>query len=180
MQGKRLFIGSIIQSEGLLKAYPEIQDNFYHVLKGKWTEKENLHLNFKFLGVVDENKVPEIREALSEELKVHESPLKFHGIGAFPNLKDPRVLFMHIFSPDRAALKIAADIDKKLEEIGIEKEKRRFKPHLTLCRVKSILTGFSDVIFDYDKVNFDMVESFEVNLIESELTQKGPIYTILK
>lgn len=180
MLTKRLFIGSLFDSEDLQKVYPEIIDNFQHVLKGKWTEIENLHLNFKFLGEIDSDKVSEIKDELQDDLKVYESPLKFHGIGAFPNFSDPRVLFMHIFSPDRMVFTASNSIEDKLEKFGIEREKRRFKPHLTLCRIKSIFTGFEDVARDYNKVQFTEVNSFKINLIESELTQKGPIYKIIK
>ena len=179
MEQKRLFIGSLIQNEEILKSYPGIMDNFYHVVKGKWTEQENLHINYKFLGYVPAEKIDEIKESLSGILKEHNSPLKFHGVGCFPNFAIPRVLFMHVYSPDRSILSAAAEIESKMEALGFPREKRRFKPHLTLCRIKSINTGFEDVVNDYEKVEFTTVPSYSINLIESKLTQNGPIYTVL-
>lgn len=180
MEQRRLFIGSIIQAEDILKVYPEIKDNFYHVVKAKWTEEENLHINFKFLGEVPEDKLPIIKETLADLLKVYESPLKFHAVGCFPNFENPRVLFMNVYSPDKSILAAAAQIETALETIGFPKEKRRFKPHMTLARIKNIYTGFEDVIKDFEKVVFTKVNSYSVNIIESRLTQEGPIYKIIE
>lgn len=179
MELKRIFLGTLIDAKGILDAYPEIQESFLNVLKGKWTETENLHINYKFLGEVPIDKIEEIKLSLSDYLKEFESPLKFNGLNCFPNAENPRVLYMNVFSPDKSILSAAANIEVELEKLGFDKENRRYKPHLTLCRIKSAYTGFEDVLNDFSKVKFDSVNSYRINLIESKLTTKGPIYSVI-
>lgn len=179
MDLKRIFLGTLITSNAIIEAYPDIQDSFIHVIKGKWTETENLHINYKFLGEVPIEKIEEIKAALKDYLKEFDSPLRFNGLNCFPSPDNPRVLFMNVFSPDKSILSAAANIESELEKLGFEKEKRRYKPHITLCRIKTAYTGFEDVLNDYAKVKFDSIESYKINLIESKLTSKGPIYTVL-
>lgn len=179
MELKRIFLGTLINANGILSALPDIQESFIQVLKGKWTETENLHINYKFLGEVPIDKIEEIKSSLSDYLKEFESPLKFNGLNCFPNTDNPRVLYMNVFSPDKSILSAAANIELELEKLGFDREKRRYKPHITLCRVKSSFTGFEDVLSDFSKVKFDSVNSYRINLIESKLTSSGPIYSVI-
>lgn len=178
---KRLFIGTFIKYNNFANLYPEIQEDFKKIISGKWVEPENMHFTYKFLGAVDENKIPEITSTLDSYLRVYESKLEFRGLGVFPHPKSPRILWLGLYNPDRSVFDAAMGIDEKMAKIGFSPEKRKFLPHVTLVRVKkSLSTGFLDILREYKNIEAEPMDQFSINLIESKLTPEGPIYSIIK
>ncbi len=178
---KRLFIGTFVNRENFEFLYPEIKTDFNKVLSGKWVELENLHYTYKFLGAVEESIIPDIKGVLTDYLRVFKSTLEFRGIGVFPNPSDAKVLWLGLYNPDRLVFDIAQAIDEKMSTIGFRPERRRFLPHVTLNRIKkSLSSGFVDILNDYKTLKADPMTQFSVNLIESQLTPKGPIYSIVE
>jgi RNA 2',3'-cyclic 3'-phosphodiesterase len=178
---KRLFIGTFIDRQIFAPIYSEIQKDFNKVISGKWVEQENLHFTYKFLGAVEETEIPQIEELLSDYLRTYDSVFEFNRLGVFPNIKEPRVLWLGLFNPDRVVFDISSGIDEKMKSIGFKPERRKFLPHVTLIRIKkSLNTGFVDILKDYNRIDLPPMTSFSVNLIESKLTSEGPIYTIIK
>ena len=142
-----------------------------NLFKGKITEKENLHLTLKFLGEISEEKAEEVKKKL-KEIKIKKFKVSFAEFGVF-NENFVRIIWMHL----TGAEELQKEIDEKLKEI-FEKE-RRFMGHITIARVKSC--DRKKLIKEVEKMSSERgfyVESFE--LISSELTESGPIYTILE
>jgi len=178
---KRLFIATFVERALLDPIYPEIQNDFSKVVSGKWVEPENLHFTYKFLGSVDEKRIPRILDTISNYLQVFESSFEFNKIGVFPNPKEAQILWLGLFNPDRKVFEIAQGIDDNMKKIGFRPEKRKFLPHVTLVRIKKTTnSGFIDVLKDYNRLKIPPMKSFAVNLVESKLTSNGPIYTIIK
>jgi 2'-5' RNA ligase len=178
---KRLFIATFVDRTLLDPIYPEIQNDFGKVVSGKWVEPENLHFTYKFLGSVDENKIPRILDAISDYLRVFESSFEFSKVGVFPKPNEAQILWLGLFNPDRKVFDIAQGIDEEMKKIGFRTERRKFLPHVTLVRIKKTTnSGFIDVLKEYKRLSIPPMESFSVNLVESQLTSKGPIYTIIK
>jgi len=142
-----------------------------NLFKGKITEKENLHLTLKFLGEISEEKIEEVKKKLKEiKLKRFEVSLKEFGVF---NENFVRIIWIHL----SGAEELQKEIDSKLENL-IEQE-RRFMSHITIARVKSC--DRKKLIEEVKKMSLEgefYVESFE--LVCSELTESGPIYTILE
>ena len=176
---KRLFIGTHVDDSLFEFLYKGIQDDFNPVCTGKWVENENLHFTYKFLGDVEEKKISEILSLLKEELNTFNSSLIFKGFGCFPDMQRPNVLFCKIFNPDKQLFKLQESIENKLESLGFEKERRRFKAHLTLRRIKTSTRNFENILSYYKDFEIGEMLSFSVNLIESKLTAQGPIYKIV-
>jgi 2'-5' RNA ligase len=177
---KRLFIGTHVDDSLFEFLYKGIQDDFNPVCTGKWVENENLHFTYKFLGNVEDNKIPEIMNLLKEELTTFNSSLIFKGLGSFPDTKKPNILFCRIFNPNKQIFQLQESIDDKLATLGFEKERRRFKAHLTLRRIKTYTKNFENILSFYKDFEIGEMQSFSVNLIESTLTPQGPIYKILE
>lgn len=178
---KRLFLGTFVKHENLENVYSEIQNDFSKVISGKWVERENLHFTYKFLGAVEESKIKDITSVLTPYLRVYESMLEFRGLGVFPHPKNPRLLWLGLYNPDRAVFEAAMGIDEEMSKIGFPPEKRKFLPHVTLVRIKrSLSTGFLDILREYKKIEAEPMKNFSINLIESKLTPEGPIYSIIK
>ncbi len=176
---KRLFIGTFIDKTLLEYTYDEIKKDFNKVCEGKWVELENLHFTYKFIGQVDEEIIPEIKDALKDYLRKYEYTLEFKKFGVFPNPKKPNVLFCKTFNSDKIIYKAQKEMDDILSQFGFEKEKRKFLPHLTLLRIKKNERNFENILSYYYDYEIGVMLNFSINLIESKLTNKGPIYSII-
>jgi len=149
----------------------------------RWTKPQNIHLTLKFLGEVDDALVYRARDVLRvicETQPIFEFQTK--GTGAFPSLERPRILYAGtaVGSDDLAALR--ERIEQGLEELGVDRDTRPFKAHVTLGRIKTpripvdaaeFLTPFTDTVFGTTQVK-DLV------LYESELRRTGPVYKIVE
>ncbi|MCD6383623.1 MAG: RNA 2',3'-cyclic phosphodiesterase [Thermoplasmata archaeon] len=153
-------------------------------LKVKWVEKENTHVTLKFLGEVSEAFVPEIEEALSGALEdVVSGAVVLKGIGGFPNLRRPRVIWVGI--EDSGVLReLYRRVEEAMVGVGFKREKKSFKPHLTLGRVKRVLSNplvcMEDVGKRWGEEEFMRLKVDEVHLIQSILSSTGPTYLTIK
>jgi len=151
----------------------------------KWVNENQIHFTLKFLGNIEESKVQAI-SAVLKSIASHskEFALTLSDIGAFPNMKRPRVIWIGV---DKGAdnLKILADkIEIELEKLGFEKEKREFKSHLTLGRVRSLKNRKnrdSDHFLKMQKWSLSLgeIKIDKLILFQSTLTPKGATYTQL-
>lgn len=148
----------------------------------KWVAEENFHITLKFLGDTPEEKTGVLIETLEETLS-HFEPfrMKFHGVGVFPNLRHPKVVWVGLGAAHREIADMAQAVENALEPLGFEKESRPFKSHLTIGRVRST-SGSPDFGKQIDRLkDFDggNMKLEEIHLMKSELTGSGPIYTVL-
>lgn len=105
----------------------------------RWTIEPKLHLTMKFLGEQDESRVPVIEDAMRSIGATHASTdVMIHGLGAFPNTRRPRVLWIGVEHSARLEL-LAHDLESGFEAIGFEAEGRAFRPHITIGRVRDRL-----------------------------------------
>lgn len=103
----------------------------------RWVPPTNLHVTLKFLGAIDAAVVPAIRDALRPVAAATRTfRVRARGLGAFPDLAAPKVLWVGTESDGGALDALATAIDGALLGIGFPKEKRKFHAHLTLARVK--------------------------------------------
>lgn len=179
MSVKRLFIGTFIDSSLFSQFYPEFITEMDEVVRGKWTESHNLHFTYKFLGNVEESEIDNIKESLNELLIEHDTLLKINGIGAFPTVKKPKIIYTKVFNPGKAIFSHFQQIEAKMLKLGFQFEKKKFLPHVTLLRVKGINSGFADKFKSFIDTPIGIMPSYRVNLVESTLTTTGPIYKIL-
>lgn len=112
----------------------------------KWVRPEAMHLTVKFLGDVRGDLIPAIEDELKRVL-THQSAMHMQvtGLGAFPGLNKPRVIWAGLKDTSGRLAPLAADVEKALEPLGFEAEKRPFSPHLTLGRVRSN-SGLRDLV----------------------------------
>ncbi len=102
-----------------------------------WVKPENIHLTLKFLGELSPARAEEVAEVLKGAAEGLEPfTLTASGVKGFPNLTRPRVLWVGI-EDNEALLSLYEEIEQTLSYIGIEKETRPFRAHLTLCRIRS-------------------------------------------
>ncbi|MRJ02725.1 MAG: RNA 2',3'-cyclic phosphodiesterase [Epsilonproteobacteria bacterium] len=160
----RLFLGSFVE----LSDYRKVREEFSFI-EGKWVERSNLHLTLLFLGEV---KVPQSIIYRLSSLSYPDLSIPIKGLGFFGS--PPRVLFGKL---DPTPLQ---PIHEEVCRLLDYEPDRPFRPHITLCRIKRIgnYSRFIDKVRSYR--NRDLGElRLTIQLIESKLTPKGPIYTPL-
>ncbi len=103
-----------------------------------WVKRENIHLTLKFLGDVAPNQISAIKNSI-EQVTDTRSPfsMELGGIGAFPNLSRPRIIWASVKTGADGVAAIAREIDLRLSRHGYERDEKPFRPHLTLARLKS-------------------------------------------
>jgi 2'-5' RNA ligase len=151
----------------------------------KWVDPKGIHLTLKFLGNTPAGQVTQITEAIGEASRgVSSFHLEILGLGAFPNVRQPRVLWVGVGGEIDKLSRLQQNIDSALATLGFAREERSFVPHLTLARVREGTSGperrslgelVGSTIFE-DKY---AVEVVAVKLMRSELTRAGAIYTSL-
>ena len=143
----------------------------------RWTRIEGVHLTLKFLGDLARTQVEPILATLTETLR--ERPpllLLAQGLGGFPTLKRPRVVWVGIKGEGLSEL--SETIETALVPLDFPPEERPFTPHLTLGRVRS-LRGWEQVLAvvkAYEHVRFGESMVSAVTLYQSELRPEGAVY----
>lgn len=101
-----------------------------------WVDEGRVHLTLKFLGEQGESVVEAMAGALNDVARRHRPfSVPLGGIGAFPNFRRARVVWMGVERDPRLEL-LHHDVEVACESLGFEVEGRPFRPHLTLARVK--------------------------------------------
>ncbi len=145
----------------------------------KWVAKDNFHLTLHFLGPIPEENIEAINQAL-KPIIAEFSTLKFrlsNAIDAFPDLNNPKVIFLEMKELNNGqTIELQRKTGKALEWLGFKIDKRPFRLHLTLGRVK-FKTSVQIPKFSFQLSEFSIQT---IDLMESNLTSQGPIYSIVK
>jgi len=170
--------------DSLRKALAKVQQNLlYQTNCVRWVKPENIHLTLKFIGYIDESQGATISLLLTK-ICTGVSPFAFSaiGIGAFPNKKNPKVIWVGIREDQQQILCFQKKLDEALGDIGLPKEKRPFTPHLTLGRMKVIKDkkAFEHLLEQFSEANLGSYQSSEVVFFRSDLLPTGPRYTAIK
>jgi len=143
----------------------------------KLVERENLHLNLKFLGELRDAEISEAKSRLGR-LSLKGADVTVRGVGAFPASAKPRVIWAGIAPEDEPlVVPIARGVISALEGIG-ERDDRPFRPHITLARVRSgrNVRELTEALRQIAGMEFGTISLREIKLKSSTLTANGPIY----
>jgi len=145
------------------------------------TLPQNIHLTLKFLGNVEALLIEQIKNVLDNTAgNSKKIEMQFGKIGAFPNLKSPRVLWIAPQRGAEAIKELKEKLDNKLFALGIKKDDKIFKTHITIARLKKRKAGLDFKHLLNSKVAIkDEITIGTIHLYKSSLTPKGPIYTKL-
>jgi 2'-5' RNA ligase len=170
--------------EPILKKIEEVQEDLRLTHADvRWGNPEKIHLTLKFFGNIEESRIDPIFKSIEEVIRnTLPFSLKVRGVGAFPNLKNPRVIWMGLTDGEEVLTSFQRQIDTQLEKIGFQSEDRHFHPHLTLGRMRSS-RGKEELVGRMEKHKEGEFGDFQVErvvLFKSDLRTTGPIYTPLK
>jgi 2'-5' RNA ligase len=181
----RAFIAVEIPAEIQQRVYRETA-NFRRAVDFlvRWVPVENMHLTLKFLGDVSPSSMEFLMQMLRNEAEnVPCFDIHLTGLGAFPSLRRPRVIFIGIQAP--AALdSLQRGIESASRRLGYSSEERPYSAHLTLGRVKQNV-GAADqqkIRRTLESTQVDLLGTARVDsvhLYKSELNPAGSVYTRL-
>jgi 2'-5' RNA ligase len=145
----------------------------------RWVNTRNIHLTLKFLGSIEEKTSKKIIDEI-KSICSHYRPfdLTIKGVGMFPNVKSPRVLWVGV-NGSNVLTELKKDIEDGMSSLGFESEDRKFTPHLTLGRFRSgkgkecireLMERYGDSTLGTTSVHF-------VSFMRSDLHPKGARYT---
>lgn len=145
----------------------------------KWETKEKIHLTLKFVGDIEDELIPQIKNDLMFLKEYKTQLLQIIGFGFFFSYKVPRILWAGLkYSEELKS--IAERLEDYFIRYGVEKENRPFKPHLTLMRIKNNLGESFINKFKNSKFEPISFQSNSISLIKSELNPSGSVYTEIK
>lgn len=165
------------------KALEDIQKELKQSGAGvRWIKPSSIHLTLRFLGNIHAAQVEEIARAVAQEIR-DQPPITLRpaGLGAFPSLRKPRVIWIGMEGEVQRLTGIQARVETALEVLGFAREKRSFRPHLTIGRVKDRrwLQSLVDAVATLDMKPFNSFDADEIILYKSDLRPTGAIYTKL-
>jgi 2'-5' RNA ligase len=143
----------------------------------RFVRKDQLHFTIKFFGEIPPSSVEEIKELLSN-LRMTPFEVVLLGLGAFPTLSHPRVLWIGV---EERAKDLMIDLSRRVEAILSGKvwfDPKPFEPHLTVARVKNIREKnvLLQLINDFRNRIFGKLIINELKLKKSVLTPQGAVY----
>jgi 2'-5' RNA ligase len=156
----------------------------------RWVNTESFHITLKFIGEVPSDQLDGFKNALAQ-VKGVPFDVAFRGYGFFPTARSARVLWAGIEAPE-SLQRLAASVDEATHTMGVAREERELKPHLTLARSGSGRPQrgkgdapnqrFARVHKHLEQVappEFGTMTATEFFLYESKLSPRGAQYTKL-
>ncbi|MDC0856580.1 RNA 2',3'-cyclic phosphodiesterase [Candidatus Nitrosopelagicus sp.] len=172
----RVFVAVEISNDRILKNIETFQKNVQ--IDAKPTKIDQIHFTLKFLGEIDEIRCEQVKDTI-KKISFFSFDLLLKGVGGFPNLKNPRVIWIRIDENGVEKLTaLANEIGMKLTSLGFEDDKK-FKPHLTIFRVKKKINDISVMMKNYQTIDFGTQTVSKIKVKRSVLSPKGPEYSDL-
>lgn len=148
----------------------------------KWLDDDHLHITLKFLGEQPDASVGPLRAALDAAVSPHTAfSLDVGGLGAFPNLHAPRVVWMGV-TPDPKLELLQHDVERACAALGYPLDARAFRPHVTLGRTRDRVArdDARAIAAAARAVTFKAVApARSVDLMQSELGPRGARHTVV-
>lgn len=175
---KRLFIGIPVSEDIKEKIRPLISKLKETKADLKFVSLENLHFTLKFLGDVDESRIEEIKEKLSS-IDVEKFKILIKKVGVFPALERIKVIWVGAESQKMVSL--MKKVDHQLNSIKKNDYPEEI-PHLTIARVKSGRNKekLQTLLKEVENNEFGEMLIDKFVLYESQLTPKGPVYSVVR
>jgi 2'-5' RNA ligase len=151
-------------------------------LRAGWVKPQNIHLTLKFLGDIKTGDIDDVGSAMKAAAEGWAPfALTAGGIGFFPGIKQPRVIWVGVGGQIQPLFALQRNLEDRLAAAGFPKDKRSFKGHLTLGRLRDrpdpavigrILQSYSD----FGKAEFAV---HRIVLFKSDLKPSGAVYSHL-
>jgi len=178
----RSFISFDLEDEAILERLSEAQGTLIKTGADlKLVKPRNIHITVRFLGNISPGIVDKIHKAM-ENVQFDPFQVEIRGVGAFPNLRFPRVVWAGIKKGAEELRSVFEQLEPQLRQLGFKPDSKGFSPHITIARVKTgrhkseLVQRIRELVDE----EFGVVEARCLRLKRSDLTPKGPVYTTLR
>ena len=149
----------------------------------RWVSKAQLHVTLRFIGDFEESELPKMEEGL-KTAALSEEPFEAEigGLGAFPKLERPRVLFVPVLKGVEGFSRLERKLTVLLGVLGVKPDEKKYHPHLTLGRVRE-KEDPREAVRALRVVCASGWEPWKVDrfiLFKSQLAPGGSVYTRLR
>ena len=148
----------------------------------KWVAPDSLHLTLKFIGDLDSRRAPEVLQAVRHACAgARPFQLTLHGLGAFPDLQRPNVVWAGVGDRAGTAVRLAHRLEDECAALGMAREDRPFSPHLTLGRVRREASpaerqAVGEGVRSVQAAEIGRFDVEAVYLLRSDLRPDGAVY----
>jgi 2'-5' RNA ligase len=180
----RAFIAIDLSTE-IQQRLNDVLDNYKTLLSKipiRWVPVTNIHLTLKFLGELSTSNLNILTDMLKTEVTSHHQfEISVGGSGAFPNIRQPRIIWVGVEAPPELA-SIQIGIESATARLGYAREERAFSPHLTIGRISRNVSMLEVKVIsqtlENNRVGFLGAICIEkVHLYRSDLQPTGAVYT---
>ncbi len=177
----RLFVAVHLPDEMKEELYASFSGAVRGRVRGlRFVPPANVHITLKFLGETDEGLIPSIEETL-KAIAEEAGPFTMNvgGAGAFPDVKRPRVVWAGVNAGRDELAELAKAVERALDPLGFEAERRPFRGHVTVARVKgpAAAEAVGAVVAANEGHDFGSFEVESFSLVKSELKPDGAVYS---
>jgi RNA 2',3'-cyclic 3'-phosphodiesterase len=150
----------------------------------RWIRPEGVHVTLKFLGEVPQKKLPSVKIAIQEAVVRHQPfNLEFSNIGMFGGREGLRMMWVGIAGDVLRLEALVRDVNLALAVVGFEPERRPFRPHLTLGRVRDEIPTRQRAEIEVAVGKMDVPptawRTAQVSLMRSRITSQGAFYDVI-
>ena len=145
-----------------------------------WVKSDNLHYTLRFIGDVGADGTRRVAESAAAAAAKHRAfDAEVGGLGAFPNARRARVIWLGLTRGGPELEALARDLEAELRRRGFDRADKRFSAHLTLGRVRDPHGDWTERLAA--ATGPDPAPRFRVDrllVVRSQLNPKGSIYTV--
>jgi 2'-5' RNA ligase len=172
----RIFVAIEISSNEIIDSISKFQSEIN--INAKPVEPHNLHFTLQFLGEISQETVEKVMISLNS-VKFSRFMVNFKGVGVFPKLKFPRVIWIGTDeNGGNLLIELAKKVENALTPLGFSVDKP-FKPHITVFRIKNKIEDISKELDKFKSLDFGTQQISGFKLKQSVLSSKGPVYSDL-
>ncbi len=172
----RAFVAIEIYSNEIINLISKFQSEIN--INAKPVESHNLHFTLQFLGDISQDVVEKVMISLNS-VKFSSFMVNFKGVGVFPKVKFPRVVWIGTDeNGGNSLIELAKKVENALIPLGFSVDKP-FKPHITVFRIKNKIGDISKELDKFKSIDFGTQEITGFKLKQSVLSSKGPVYSDL-
>jgi RNA 2',3'-cyclic 3'-phosphodiesterase len=182
----RLFVALSVP-EGVKDSIFRAQEELRRALaerSARWTRREQFHLTIRFLGNVRSDQTTELVDSARTACRDFE-PLSVtaKGIGVFPNMRSPRVLWVGVDNTGRDLARLWASIQRATQPFTEQPAEPGFTGHVTLARINRITRPQKQALKEHcsrlDNTEFGTWKVDRLELVRSELLPQGARHSVV-
>jgi len=139
---------------------------------------EEVHLTLRFIGEADGKKIDLLKKKMLALEDFRSFRVSMKGMGAFPNIKEPRVVWIGADMGD-PFYKILSSLEKMLDDSSLDYDNKPFKAHVTLGRVKTPSSKLTSLITENRDLEAGSFDCHGICLMGSELRPTGAVHSLV-